>query len=208
MIHEVKNPIINHKLAQLRNKNTPSRDFRELVEEISMLLTYEVAKNFETQKITIETPIKACEVEVLNENNFVIVPILRAGLGMANGALKILPNASIGHVGLYRDEKTFEPVEYFFKMPPKFAEKTLIAVDPMLATGGSASAALKLLKNHGAKKIYFVCIVSAPQGLKKLSEEHSDVEIYTATIDEGLNAANYIVPGLGDAGDRIFATLQ
>lgn len=208
MVHEVKNPIINHKVAQLRDKNTPSKDFRALVEEISMLLTYEVAKNFETHKITIETPIKACEVEVLNENNFVIVPILRAGLGMANGALKILPNASIGHVGLYRDEKTFEPVEYFFKMPPRFNEKILIVVDPMLATGGSAAAALKLLKNHGAKKIYFVCIVSAPQGLKKLSENHSDVEIYTAAIDEGLNENCYIVPGLGDAGDRIFATLQ
>jgi len=207
MVHEIKNPIISHKLAQLRNKNTPPKDFRALVEEISMLLTYEAAKNFETQKIAIETPIKACEVEVLNENNFVIVPILRAGLAMAGGALKILPNASIGHIGLYRDEKTFEPVEYFFKMLPKFAEKILIAVDPMLATGGSASAAIKLLKNHGAKKIYFVCIVSAPQGIKKIAEEHSDVEIYTATIDEGLNSSCYIVPGLGDAGDRIFATL-
>lgn len=206
-IHEVKNPIISHKLAQLRNKNTPSKDFRELVEEISMLLTYEAAKTFETQEITIETPIKACEVEVLDENNFVIVPILRAGLAMAGGALKILPNASIGHIGLYRDEKTFEPVEYFCKMPHNLSEKVLIAVDPMLATGGSASSALKMLKNHGAKKIYFVCIVSAPQGIKKIAEDHSDVEIYTATIDEGLNATNYIVPGLGDAGDRIFNTL-
>lgn len=207
MVHEVKNPIINHKVAQLRNKNTSPKDFRALVEEISMLLTYEVAKNFEMQKITIETPIKACEVEVLNENNFVIVPILRAGLAMAGGALKILPNASIGHIGLYRDEKTFEPVEYLCKMPPNLGEKVLIAVDPMLATGGSASAALKLLKTHGAKKIYFVCIVSAPQGIKKIAEDHSDVEIYTATIDEGLNSAKYIVPGLGDAGDRIFNTL-
>ncbi|MBR4152899.1 MAG: uracil phosphoribosyltransferase [Selenomonadaceae bacterium] len=208
MIHEVKNPIINHKLAQLRNKNTASKDFRELVEDISMLLTYEVAKNFETQTIEIETPIKSCNVEVLNENNFVVVPILRAGLAMAGGVLKMLPNASIGHVGLYRDEKTFEPVEYFFKMPPDFAEKILIVVDPMLATGGSASAALQLLKNHGAKKIYFLCIVSAPRGIEKLSADHPDIPIYTASIDEGLNKNCYIVPGLGDAGDRIFATLK
>ena len=207
MVHEIKNPVISNKLSKLRDKNTPSKDFRALVEEIAMLLTYEVAKNFETQKITIETPIKACEVEVLNENNFVIVPILRAGLAMAGGALKILPNASIGHIGLYRDEKTFEPVEYFCKMPPNLDEKVLIAVDPMLATGGSSSAALKLLKSHGAKKIYFICIVSAPQGIKKIAEDHSDVEIYTATIDEGLNSAKYIIPGLGDAGDRIFNTI-
>ena len=208
MVHEIKNPIINHKVAQLRNKNTPPKDFREVVEEIAMFLTYEVAKNFETQEIEIETPIKACKVEVLDEKKFIIVPILRAGLAMASGVLKILPNASIGHIGLYRDEKTFEPVEYFCKMPPRIGEKILIAVDPMLATGGSASAALKLLKNHGAKKIYFVCIVSAPQGIKKIVEDHSDVEIYTATIDNGLNENYYIVPGLGDAGDRIFATLQ
>lgn len=208
MIHEVKNPIINHKLAQLRNKNTSSKDFRELIEEIAMFLTYEVAKSFETHETEIETPIKACRAEVLEEKNFVVVPILRAGLAMSGGVLKILPNASIGHIGLYRDEKTFEPVEYFFKMPPRFAEKTLIVVDPMLATGGSASAALTLLKNRGAKKIFFLCIVAAPQGIKKLSDDHAEIPIYTAAIDEGLNENCYIVPGLGDAGDRIFATLQ
>ena len=206
MIHEIKNPIISHKLAKLRNKNTSSKDFRELVEEIAMILTYEVGKMFETYKFTIETPIKSCEAELLDEKQFVIVPILRAGLAMANGASKILPNASIGHIGLYRDEKTFQPVEYLCKMPPRLSEKTLIVTDPMLATGGSASAALKLLKNHGARKIYFVCIVSAPQGIKKIAEEHSDVEIFTAAIDEGLNSSKYIVPGLGDAGDRIFGT--
>ena len=207
MIHEINNPIIKHKLAQLRNKNTASKDFRELVEEISMLLTYEVAKNFDMQTVEIETPIKSCRVEVLNENNFVVVPILRAGLAMTGGVLKMLPNASVGLVGLYRNEKTFEPVEYFFKMPPRFAEKTLIVVDPMLATGGSASAALQLLKNHGAKKIFFLCIVSAPRGIEKLSADHPDIPIYTAAIDEGLNKNCYIVPGLGDAGDRIFNTL-
>ena len=208
MIHELNNPLVRHKMAQLRNKNTSSKDFRALVEEIAMFLTYEVAKNFETHETEIETPIKACRAEVLNENNFVIVPILRAGLAMSGGVLKVLPNASIGHIGLYRDEKTFEPVEYFFKMPPRFAEKTLIVVDPMLATGGSASAALTLLKNKGAKKIFFLCIVAAPQGIKKLSDDHSEIPIYTAAIDEGLNENCYIVPGLGDAGDRIFATLQ
>lgn len=207
MVHEIKNPIVSHKLARLRNKNTAPKTFRELIEEIAMLLTYEVAKTFETQEITIETPIKSCKVDVLDENNYVIVPILRAGLAMANGALKILPNASIGHVGMYRDEKTFEPVEYFFKMPPHFADKTLLVVDPMLATGGSASAALQLLKNHGAKKIYFLCIVSAPQGIDKITAAHPDIPIYTASIDEGLNKNCRIVPGLGDAGDRIFATL-
>ena len=206
MIHEINNPIIRHKVAQLRNKNTAPKDFRKLVEEIAMLLTYEVGKNFETQTIEIETPIKSCRVEVLNENKFIVVPILRAGLAMADGVLKILPNASVGHVGLYRNEKTFKPVEYYFKMPPRIDEKILIVVDPMLATGGSASAALQLLKNKGAKKIYFLCIVSAPQGIEKITADHPDSPICTAAIDEGLNENCYIVPGLGDAGDRIFAT--
>ena len=207
MIHEIKNPIVNHKLAQLRRKETSSKDFRALVEEIAAMLTYEVGKNFQTQTIEIETPIKICRAEFLDEKNFVVVPILRAGLAMSNGVLKILPNASIGHVGLYRDEKTFKPVEYFFKMPPHFDEKILLVVDPMLATGGSASAALKLLKARGAKKNFFLCIVSSPQGIEKISADHPDVEIYTASIDEGLNENCHIVPGLGDAGDRIFATL-
>ena len=207
MIHELNNPIIKHKLTQLRRKETPPKEFRSLVEELAMLLTYEVAQNFETHSVEIETPIKTCRAEALDEDNFVVVPILRAGLAMEGGALKILPNAAVGHVGLYRDENTFQPVEYLFKMPPHFADKTLLVVDPMLATGGSASAALRLLKNHGARKIYFLCIVSAPRGIDKLTDDHPDVEIYTASIDEGLNDACYIVPGLGDAGDRIFNTL-
>ena len=199
MIHEIKNPIINHKLAQLRRKETLSKDFRALVEDIAALLTYEVGKNFETQTIEIETPIQSCRAEFLDEKNFVVVPILRAGLAMANGVLKILPNAAVGHIGLYRDEVTFAPVEYCFKIPPRINEKILLVVDPMLATGGSASAALQLLKKKGAQKIFFMCIVSAPRG--------PDVEIYTAAIDDGLNDNCYIVPGLGDAGDRIFDTL-
>lgn len=207
MIHEIKNAIVNHKLAQLRRKETSPKNFRALVEEIALFLTYEVGKNFETQTIEIETPIQNCRAEFLDEKNFVVVPILRAGLAMADGVLKILPNAAVGHIGLYRDEVTFAPVEYYFKMPPRINEKILLVVDPMLATGGSASDAIQSLKNHGAKKIFFICIVSAPRGLEKISGEHPDVEIYTAAIDDGLNDSCYIVPGLGDAGDRIFDTL-
>lgn len=207
MVNEIRNPIISHKLAQLRDKKTQSKDFRELVEEIAMFLTYEAAKEFATQEIEIETPIKNCRAEILDEKKFVVVPILRAGLAMAGGVLKVLPNASVGHIGLYRDEKTFEPIEYYCKMPTYIEEKILIVVDPMLATGGSASAALKLLKKHGAKKIFFLCIVSAPRGIKKITADHPEIPIYTAAIDEGLNKNCYIVPGLGDAGDRIFGTL-
>ena len=206
-VQQIKNPLVAHKLAQLRNKETSPKNFRELVEELSMLLTCEVAKSFSTRPIEIETPLKSCVAETFDEENFVVVPILRAGLGMLNGVLKFLPNASVGHIGLYRDEETFQPVEYFFKMPPKFEEKNLLVVDPMLATGGSASATIQLLKAHGAQKIFFLNIISAPQGIEKLSVDHPDVKIFTAAIDEGLNEKAYILPGLGDAGDRIFATL-
>ena len=207
MVKEISNPIILHKLAQLRDKRTPTKIFRELIEEIATLMIYEVGKNFETEEIEIETPLKSCRVKVLDEEKFVVVPILRAGLGMAAGVLKILPGASVGHIGLYRDEKTFEPIEYYSKMPPKLGEKILLVTDPMLATGGSASAALQMLKDKGAKKIIFICIVSAPRGIEKISSEHPEIPIYTAAIDEGLNENCYILPGLGDAGDRIFGTL-
>ena len=207
MVKEISNPIILHKLAQLRDKRTPTKIFRELVEEIATLMIYEVGKNFETKEIEIETPLKSCRVKVLDEEKFVVVPILRAGLGMAAGVLKILPGASVGHIGLYRDEKTFEPIEYYSKMPPKLGEKILLVTDPMLATGGSASAALQMLKDKGAKKIIFICIVSAPRGIEKISSEHPEIPIYTAAIDEGLNENCYILPRLGDAGDRIFGTL-
>ena len=207
MINEIKNPIIAHKLAQLRNKETPTKIFRPLVQEIAMLMTYEVGKEFETKEIEIETPLTSCKVKVLEEENFVVVPILRAGLAMVEGVLKILNGASVGHIGLYRDEKTFQPVEYYSKMPPNLSEKILLVTDPMLATGGSASAALQMLKDKGAKKIIFMCIVSAPQGIEKISADHPDIPIYTAAIDEGLNEHCYILPGLGDAGDRIFGTL-
>ena len=207
MVIEIKNPIVAHKLAQLRNKNTSTKNFRELVKDISMLMTYEVGKEFETEEIEIETPIKKCRVKVLNEENFVVVPILRAGLAMSEGVIEIFPAAPVGHIGLYRDEKTHKPVEYYCKMPSNLEKKILLVVDPMLATGGSASDALKMLKDKGAKKIFFMCIVSAPQGIKKVSEDHPDIPIYTAAIDEDLNEDCYIVPGLGDAGDRIFGTV-
>lgn len=207
MVTELDNPIIAHKLAQLRNKKTSSKDFRALIEEISMLMLYEVGREFQSREIEIETPLTSCRVKVLDEKNFVIVPILRAGLAMAEGVLKILPSASVGHIGIYRDEKTFKPIEYYCKMPPNLGEKILLVTDPMLATGGSSSAALQMLKDKGAKKIIFMCIVAAPQGIEKISTDHPDIPIYAAAIDEGLNENCYILPGLGDAGDRIFNTL-
>ena len=207
MVTKIDNPIISHKLAQLRDKNTPPKVFRKLVQEISMLMLYEVGREFKSDEVTIETPLTTCRVKVLQEENFVIVPILRAGLAMAEGVSKILPAASIGHIGLYRDEKTFQPIEYYSKMPPNLSEKILIVTDPMLATGGSSSAALQMLKDKGAQKIIFMCIVAAPQGIEKISSEHPDIPIYAAAIDEGLNENCYILPGLGDAGDRIFGTI-
>lgn len=207
MVHEIKHPIIEHKLAQLRDKRTSLKDFRELTKDIAMLLTYEVGKNFESKEIEIETPLATCKGKILNEENFVVVPILRAGLAMAEGVTEILPAAPVGHIGLYRDENTHEPVEYYYKMPPGIDKKILLVTDPMLATGGSASDALKMLKDKGAKKIIFMCIVSTPQGVKKISTEHPDIPIYTAVIDEDLNEDCYIIPGLGDAGDRIFGTM-
>lgn len=207
MVTVLDNPIIAHKLAQLRNRNTPPKIFRELVQEISMMMIYEVGREFKSEEVTIETPLTSCRVKILHEENFVVVPILRAGLAMAEGVLKILSDAAVGHIGLYRDEKTYKPIEYYSKMPPNLGEKILLVTDPMLATGGSSSAALQMLKEKGAQKIIFMCIVAAPQGIEKISTEHPDVSIYTAAIDDGLNENCYILPGLGDAGDRIFGTL-
>ncbi len=206
-VHLIENPLITHKLSIMRMKTTPGKDFRSLLEEIAMLMTYEVAKTFQSREVEIETPIKSCRVNVLDEENFVIVPILRAGLGMSAGVLKMLPGASVGHIGLYRDEKTFQPVEYYSKMPPNLSEKFLLVTDPMLATGGSCAAALQMLKEKGAKKIVLMTLLAAPKGLETVAKAHPDVPIYTASIDDGLNEKAYIVPGLGDAGDRIFGTL-
>lgn len=206
-VHELNHPIITHKLTQMRRKETSSKDFRALAEEIAMLMTYEVGKNFPTRNVEIETPLQTCYKETLDEENFVVVPILRAGLAMSGGVLKILPAARVGHIGLYRDEETHEPIEYYSKMPPNLDEKILLVVDPMLATGGSAADALTMLKDKGAKKIFLMCIVAAPQGIDKILKTHPDVPIYVAAIDDGLNENAYILPGLGDAGDRIFGTI-
>ena len=191
----------------MRRKETSSKDFRALAEEIAMLMTYEVGKDFPTHSIEIETPLETCREKTLDEENFVVVPILRAGLAMSGGVLKVLPAARVGHIGLYRNEETHEPVEYYCKMPPNLSEKILLVVDPMLATGGSCADALKILKDYGAEKIFLMCIVAAPQGIEKILETHPDVPIYVAAIDSGLNSNAYILPGLGDAGDRIFGTL-
>lgn len=206
MIREISHPLLSDRLTQLRRKETPPQVFRQVVEEIAIFLTYEIAREFRLKEIEIETPIRKCRAEVLAED-FVVVPILRAGLGMLNGVLKVLPSAEVGLIGLVRDETTKLPTEYYKKLPPNFAAKKVIVVDPMLATGGSAAAALQILKSGGAKDINFVSIISAPEGIEKVATEFPEVPIYTAAIDEGLNADCYIVPGLGDAGDRIFNTL-
>ena len=203
-VHLTKNPVIAHKMARLWDKHMSKKHFRELFNELAMLLTCEVAKKFPTRAVDIETPIGICRHEILDEDNIVVVPILRAGLGMADGVLQLLPNIAVGHIGMYRDEKTSETVEYFFKMPPNFAEKTLLVVDPMLVTGGSACFALDMLKVRGAQKIVFMCIAADPKGIRKVSTEHPDVEIFTAEIDEHLNE-NRIA--LGDVGDKFFSTL-
>ena len=206
MIQEIFHPILKDRLTLMRRKDTPSKDFRQAVEDIATFMIYEVAKNFKLKEIEIETPITKCKAKILAEE-FVIVPILRAGLGMVSGALKVLPNAAVGHIGLVRDETTHKPIEYYKKLPPNISSKKIIVVDPMLATGGSSSAALQMLKDAGAKDIVFICIIAAPEGIKKISEDHPEIPIYTAAIDERLNENAYIVPGLGDAGDRIFDTL-
>lgn len=206
MIQEIFHPILKDRLTQIRRKNTPSKYFRQIVEEIAVFMIYEIARDFKTKEVEIETPIAKCKAKVLDEN-FVIVPILRAGISMVNGALTVLPDAAVGHIGLIRDENTHKPIEYYKKMPPNISDKKIILVDPMVATGGSALKALQMLKDEGAKDIIFVCIISAPEGIKKISENYPDVPIYTAAIDERLNENAYIVPGFGDAGDRIFDTL-
>ena len=206
MVTEIKHPLIQHKLTLMRKKETTTKDFRELLNEIAMLMVYEVTRDFPLKEIDIETPVAQCKAKVLTEENVVIVPILRAGLGMAGGVLKMFPNASVAHIGLYRDPETLKPVEYYCKMPSDAAQRTLIVVDPMLATGGSSSAALTLLKNKGASKIILMCLVAAPKGVEVITKDHPDIPVYIAAIDERLNEHAYIVPGLGDAGDRIFGT--
>lgn len=199
-------PLIQHKLTLLRDKNTGSKDFRELLEEIAMLMCYEVTRSFQLEDVEIETPICKTNAKVLTGKKVAIVPILRAGLGMVDGMLKLIPAAKVGHIGLYRDPKTLKPVEYYCKMPCDIEERDVIITDPMLATGGSSSDAIYLLKKRGAKNIKLMCLIAAPEGIEVVLKNHPDVEIYVAHIDEKLNENGYIVPGLGDAGDRIFGT--
>ncbi len=199
-------PLIRHKLAIIRNKNTDTKQFREIIKELATLMAYESFKDVPTQEVVVETPLETTSQTVVKENSIAIVPILRAGLGMVDGILSLFPAAKVGHIGLYRDEETLEPHEYYCKLPSNIDEKVVMVVDPMLATGGSAVDAIKLLKNHGCKKIKFMAIIASPQGVEKLASAHPDVQIYVSTLDRGLNDKGYILPGLGDAGDRIFGT--
>lgn len=205
---EFDHPLIKHKLTFIRDKNTGSKEFRELVTEVSMLMAYEVTREMELEEIEIETPMMKMKSEVIAGKKVGLIPILRAGLGMVDGMLRIIPSAKVGHVGLYRDPVTLQPVEYYCKLPQDICDRDLIVLDPMLATGGSAIAAIQFLKNKGATpaNIKFVCLIAAPEGVQAVKEEHPDVDIYVASLDERLNEDAYIVPGLGDAGDRLFGT--
>lgn len=199
-------PLIQHKMSILRDKKTGTKEFRELISEISTFLCYEATKDAKLEDITVETPIATTLGKKLNEDNYAFIPILRAGTGMLDGLIKAIPNAKIGHIGLYRNEETLQPVKYYYKAPKNLAQREVIVLDPMLATGGSGSDAINMLKEDGAKNIKFLCIIAAPKGIERLQKEHPDVQIYCATLDESLNDNGYIIPGLGDAGDRIFGT--
>jgi len=199
-------PLIQHKITHIRKTDTGTKEFRELVDEVAGLMAYEITRDLPVTEIEIETPVAKTKSNVLSGKKIGIVPILRAGLGMVDGVLRHIPAARVGHVGLYRDPETLQPVEYYFKMPSDISERELIVVDPMLATGGSAVDAIDSLKKRGAKRIKFVCLIAAPEGVKYLQEKHPDVDIYLAQIDEKLDEKGYIVPGLGDAGDRLFGT--
>lgn len=199
-------PLIEHKLTILRNKNTGTKEFREIAGEIAMFLCYEAMRDVELEQTEIETPIQKTISGKLNEDKYAFIPILRAGMSMVDGVIKVIPNAKIGHIGLYRNEETLKPVKYYYKVPKDIENRTVILLDPMLATGGSAIDAISMIKEDGVKNIKFLSIISAPEGIEKVKKEHPDVQIYTATIDDCLNKKGYIIPGLGDAGDRIFGT--
>ena len=205
-VHILDHPLIRHKVAIIRDKNTNTKQFREIVSEIATLMAYESFKDVPTQEIEVETPLEKTKQTVVKENSIALVPILRAGLGMVDGVLTLFPAAKVGHIGLYRDEETLEPHEYYAKFPDTITDSIVLVVDPMLATGGSASAAISLLKKRGCKDIRYVGLVAAPQGVKRLQKDHPDVPIYLAAQDEKLNEVGYIVPGLGDCGDRLFGT--
>ena len=200
-------PLIQHKISKLRDKNTGTNEFRSLIEEIAMLMGYEALRDLPLENVQVETPIETCMTPMIAGRKLAVVPILRAGLGMVGGILALVPSAKVGHIGLYRDEVTHEPHEYYCKLPNPIEERTIIVTDPMLATGGSAVAAVDFIKAHGGKKIKFMSIIAAPEGLKRLREAHPDIQIYVGCLDRCLNENAYICPGLGDAGDRIFFTL-
>ena len=199
-------PLIQHKLTYIRQKTTGTKEFRELVDEIATLMAFEITRDLPLTEIEIETPVQMAKSNVLAGKKLGVVPILRAGIGMVDGILKLIPAAKVGHIGLYRDPETLQPVEYYLKLPSDVEERDFIVVDPMLATGGSAVEAVNSLKKRGATKIRFMCIIAAPEGVKALQQAHPDVDIYIAALDEKLNEKGYIVPGLGDAGDRLFGT--
>ena len=199
-------PLIEHKLSILRDKKTSTKEFREIISELAILLCYEATKNIKVHNVTIKTPLEEYETQCINEDDFAFVPILRAGTGMLDGLMNVMPNAKIGHIGLYRDEKTLKPVEYFCKLPKDIDQRDVFVVDPMLATGGSAIDAISQIKIRNPRKITFMCTIAAPEGIKALRAAHPDVDIYCAACDSHLNEIGYIVPGVGDAGDRIFGT--
>ena len=205
-VHILDHPLIRHKVAIIRDKNTSTKQFREVISEIATLMAYEAFKEVPTQQITVETPLETVEQTVVKENSIAIVPILRAGLGMVDGILTLFPAAKVGHIGMYRNEETLEPQEYYCKLPQGIEDKVVMLVDPMLATGGSAIDAITLLKKRGCKHIKFLAIIGAPEGVEKVHTAHPDVEVYVSTLDRQLNENGYILPGLGDAGDRIFGT--
>lgn len=199
-------PLIQHKISLLRDKNTGTNEFRSLIEEIAMLMGYEALRDLPLKEVQVETPIETCMTPMVAGKKLAVVPILRAGLGMVNGILSLAPSAKVGHIGLYRDETTHEPHEYYCKLPDPIDQRTIVVTDPMLATGGSAVAAIDFIKQHGGKTIKFMCIIAAPEGLNRLHEAHPDIQIYVGHLDRELNEDAYICPGLGDAGDRIFGT--
>ena len=199
-------PLVQHKISILRNKTTGTNEFRSLVGEIAMLMGYEALNDLPTEEVEVETPLETCMTEMISGRKMAIVPILRAGLGMVDGILSLVPASKVGHIGLYRDENTHTPVEYYCKLPSPIEERIIVVTDPMLATGGSAIDAISQIKKHGGKKIKFMCIIAAPEGLKALEEAHPDIQIYVGHLDRQLNSDAYICPGLGDAGDRIFGT--
>ena len=202
----IDHPLVRHKVTVLRKVDTSKKKFKELVDEIAMLMAYEVTKDLPMQDVEIETPLERTTQQMISGKKLTVVPILRAGLGMVEGVLRLMPGARVGHIGLYRDHDTLEPVDYYFKIPPEPQEREFILLDPMLATGGSASAAVASLKKQGATRVQFMCLVAAPEGVKRMLRDHPDVRVFAAALDRGLDDKGYIRPGLGDAGDRLFGT--